>query len=205
MGRFTDDDHDFEMEGADLLALEGEIPILAGLRSFSEEAVHLPWFSQLSRPIDKETRALARSYLDGLGLPQVEVARLRDWEEASDAALSLDIDTAQWEAEESLRAHLAAEALMVISEEALSIALTHMASLLGERLGNAIRDAAAFWEVEDEGLMDAAAGDAMRTVHSAALALVTGAEYDHPFRRKLALFARGRWPIGVAGMTLNFF
>lgn len=205
MGRYIDDDTDFEIPESDILTLEGEIPILAGLRSFAQEAVNLPWFSKISRPIDKETRALARSYLDGLGLPDVEVARLRDWDEARDAALSLDMDTLQWETEEGLRAHLASEALTIISEEALTIALTHISSLLGEPLGVAIRDAATFWEVDDEGLMDAAVGDALRTVHSAALALVTGEEYDHPFRRKLSLFAHGRWPIGVAGMTLNLF
>ncbi|MEX0837990.1 MAG: hypothetical protein WD034_00545, partial [Parvibaculum sp.] len=190
---------------AELTRLEEEIPILAGLRAFAEEAVNMPWFSKLGRPLDAETRALARSWLDGLGFPDAEVARLRDWAEAADAAATLDFEPVHWEAEEGLRAALAAEALERLSEDGLSIAMTHVSALLGERLGNAVRDAAAFWEVEDEELMNAAAGAALHAAHGAALALIVEADSDHPFRRKFSLFARGRWPVGIAGLTLNIF
>ncbi|MEX2250304.1 MAG: hypothetical protein WD671_11785 [Parvibaculum sp.] len=190
---------------AELTRLEEEIPILAGLRAFAEEAVNMPWFSKLGRPLDAETRALARSWLDGLRFPDAQVARLRDWAEAADAAATLDFEPVHWEAEEGLRAALAAEALERLSEDGLSIAMTHVSALLGERLGNAVRDAAAFWEVEDEELMNAAAGAALHAAHGAALALIVEADSDHPFRRKFSLFARGRWPVGIAGLTLNIF
>ncbi|MEQ8266116.1 MAG: hypothetical protein RH982_02895 [Parvibaculum sp.] len=188
-----------------MTALESEIPILAGLRTFAEEAAHMPWFTTLGRPLDREVRALARSYLDGLGFPDAETARLRDWAEAADAAMSFDIDPAHWEAEESLRASLATDALELLSEDALNIAMTHVSALLGERIGIAVRDAADFWEVEDEELLNAAAGAALQAAHGAALTLIVETEEDHPFRRKFALFTRGRWPIGVAGLTLNIF
>lgn len=165
----------------------------------------MPWFTTLGRPLDREVRALARSYLDGLGFPDAETARLRDWAEAADAAMSLDIDPAHWEAEESLRASLAADALELLSEDALNIAMTHVLALLGERIGIAVHDAADFWEVEDEELLNAAAGAALQAAHGAALTLIVETEDDHPFRRKFALFTRGRWPIGVAGLTLNIF
>ena len=190
---------------AELTRLEEEIPILSGLRIFAEEAVNMPWFSKLGRPLATETRALARSWLDGLGFPDAEVARLRDWAEAADAAATLDFDPVHWEAEESLRASLASDALERLSEDGLAIAMTHVSALLGERIGSAVRDAAAFWEVEDEELLNAAAGAALHAAHGAALALIVEADIDHPFRRKFSLFARGRWPIGIAGLTLNIF
>ncbi|MBX3489702.1 hypothetical protein [Parvibaculum sp.] len=190
---------------SELMRLEEEIPILAGLRAFAEEAVHMPWFSKLGRPLDAETRALARSWLDGLGFPDAEVARLRDWSEAADAAATLDFDPVHWEAEEGLRASLSSDALERLSEDGLTIAMTHVSALLGERIGNAVRDAAAFWEVEDEELLNAAAGAALHAAHGAALALIVEADADHPFRRKFSLFTRGRWPIGIAGLTLNIF
>lgn len=207
MSRFSDftGDPTHLISDAELEELEQEIPILAGLRRFGEEAVRMPWFSKLGRPLDREERALARSFLDGLGFPDVEPGRLRDWSEAADAAMTLDIEPAHWEAEESLRAGLAADALDLLSEDALNIALTHVSALLGERLRGAVEEAADFWEVEDLELLNAAAGAALHAAHGAALSLISGAEEDHPFRRKFALFARGRWPIGIAGLTLNIF
>ncbi|MCF8469703.1 MAG: hypothetical protein K9G30_02865 [Parvibaculum sp.] len=199
------DDSHVSISDAELSALEAEIPILAGVRAFAEEAVNMPWFTTLGRPLDRETRALARSYLDGLGFPDAETARLRDWAEAADAAMSLDFDPVHWDVEESLRAGLAMDAMDLLSEDALSIAMTHVSALLGERIGAAVRDAAHFWEVEDEALLDAAAGAALQAAHGAALTLITDAEGDHPFRRKFALFTRGRWPIGIAGLTFNIF
>ncbi|MEP2828471.1 hypothetical protein [Parvibaculum sp.] len=207
MSRPFDDNDEPQMliSDAELDALEGEIPILAGLRSFAEEAVNMPWFTRLGRPLDREVKALSRSYLDGLGFPDAEPARLRDWVEAADAAITFDIDPAHWEAEEGLRAALAAEALDHLSEDALNIAMTHVSALLGARVRAAVQDAAHFWEVEDEELLNAAAGAALHAAHGAALSLIAGTEDDHPFRRKFALFTRGRWPIGIAGLTFNIF
>lgn len=205
MPRPLDDNHEPQLliSDAELDALESEIPILAGLRRFAEEAINMPWFSRLGRPLDREEKALARSYLDGLGFPDAEPARLRDWTEAADAALTLDIDPAHWEAEEGLRAALVAEALDHLSEDALNIAMTHVSALLGERVRAAVHEAADFWEVEDEELLNAAAGAALHASHGAALSLIAGSGDDHPFRRKFSLFTRGRWPIGIAGLTFN--
>ena len=185
--------------------LEEEIPLLRGIRAFAEEAIHMPWFANLGRPLDREERALARSYLDGLGFPDAEVARITEWEDALDAASGLDFDTAQWEIEESMRAGLADEALEQLSEEGLTIALTHVSAILGKRIGAAIREAAAFADINDEALLDAAAGAAIQSAHNAVLALIAESDADHPFHRKFALFTRGHWPIGLAGMSFNIF
>jgi hypothetical protein len=201
-----DDDQDhIVLSDDDLDALEEEIPLLRGVRAFAEEAALMPWFANVGRPLEREVRGLARSYLDGLGFPDAEIARVAEWADAVDAASGLDFDTEQWETEEALRAGLAAEALERLSEHGLTIALTHVSAILGERIGAAVRDAAAFAEIDDEALLNAAAGAAVQAAHGAALALIAEAEPDHPFHRKFALFARGRWPIGIAGMTFNLF
>ncbi|HEX7777303.1 MAG TPA: hypothetical protein VF449_12325 [Parvibaculum sp.] len=198
-----DDEPTITLSDDDLDALEEEIPLLRGVRAFAEAATRLPWFSAAGEPLDRDTRNTARTYLDGLGFPDVDVARLGDWTDAADAAQSLDYDTAQWEAEESLRAGLASEALEHISEDALAIALTHVSALLGERIGAAAREAAAEHGIDDEELLNAAAGAAVQAAHGVALTLIAEADDDHPFRHKFALFARGHWPIGIAGLTFN--
>jgi hypothetical protein len=193
------------LSDADLENLEAEIPILAGLRMFAEEAVHMPWFSKLGMPLDREAKQIARDYLDALGFPDVEPVRVGNWEDAADAALSLDYDTPAWEQEESLRSDLMVRAQEQLSEDALSIALAHVSAILSTALRSAARDQAALWDIEDEGLSDAMTGAALAAAHGAALALIVDEEKDHPLHLKFALFARGRWPISVAGMSFNLF
>lgn len=200
-----DDEPHITLSDDELEALEEEIPLLKGVRLFAEEAAAMPWFSRLGEPIERETAGLARDYLDGLGFPDVEVARIASWEDAADAATSLDFDTAQWDAEEQLRAGLADEALGLISEEGLSIALTHVSALLAERIGAAARQASLLAGIDDETLVMAAVGAGVQAAHGAALTLIVGSDDDHPFRRKFALFARGRWPIAVSGLSFNLF
>jgi len=190
---------------ADLEELEAEIPLLAGLRMFGEEAVHMPWFSKLGRPLDRDTKRIAKLYLDALGFPDVEPLRIGGWEDAADAALSLDFDTPAWEQEESLRADLSSRAQELLSEEALMIAMAHISALLSTALRSAAYDQAALWDVQDEGLSEAMTGAALAAAHGAALALIVGEDAEHPMRLKFDLFARGRWPISVAGLSFNLF
>ena len=204
-----DDEDDTEdqivLSDDDLDALEEEIPLLRGVRAFAEEAALMPWFANLGKPLDRNIKSLAQAYLDGLGFPDAQVARIHDWEDALDAASGLDFDTAQWEAEEGMRADLAAQALERLSEHGLTIALTHVSAVLGERVGAAIREAAAFAEINDEELLNSAAGAAVQSAHNAVLALIAEEDADHPFHKKFALFTHGRWPIGLAGLSLNLF
>jgi len=201
-----DDDQDhIVLSDDDLDALEEEIPLLRGVRAFAEEAALMPWFASLGKPLDRNVKALARAYLDGLGFPDAEPVRIPDWEDALDAASGLDFDTAQWEAEEGIRASLATEALDRLSEHGLTIALTHVSAVLGERIGSAIREAAAFAEIDDEELLNSAAGAAIQSAHNAVLALIAEEDANHPFHKKFALFTHGRWPIGLAGLSLNLF
>ncbi|MGB5949852.1 MAG: hypothetical protein WBG82_11075 [Parvibaculum sp.] len=200
-----DDEPHITLSDEDLDALEDEIPLLKAVRLFAEEAASMPWFAHLGEPLDRETKARARAYLDTLGFPDADIALVTDWEEAGDAAANLDFDTAQWEAEEALRAALTSDALEHVSEEGLSIALTHVSALLAGRVGAAAREACLRAGIDDEALANAAAGAAIQAAHGAALSLIAASGETHPFRYKFSLFAHGRWPIGIAGLSFNLF
>lgn len=193
------------LSDAELEELSLEMPALALLRDFARLLPDIPWFAELGNPIDTETRALADSYLEGLGFPEAHVARLTNWEDASAAAESGDWNSGPWEAEESLRAALSTDLLDVLSEEAFEIGFTYVAAEAEEAVRNAAETAAHIWALEDMEIAIAAAGAAMQAVHGAAIAIAAGAEEDHPFLLRFRLFERGRWPIGVAGLTFNIF
>lgn len=193
------------LSDAELEELSLEMPALALLRDFARLLPDVPWFGELGTPLDPETRAIALRYLGGLGFPHADVAKLSNWEDATAAAESGDWNSAGWEAEESLRAALSTDLLEVLSEEAFEIGFTYVAAQADEAVRNAAETAANNWGVEDMEIAIAAAGAAMQAVHGAAIAVAAGAEDDHPFQLRFRLFERGRWPIGVAGLTFNIF
>ena len=126
----------WQPDAESLNALEAEIPTLAILRSFADEVCHQPWFTELGEPLGGSVKDMARAYLDGLGYPDAEAAPMMNWDDALDAALSLDINSAGWEAEEQLRAALVDAALTQVSEEGLGVLLAHLAAQLSETCTN---------------------------------------------------------------------
>jgi len=61
-------------------------------------------------------------------------------------------------------------------------------------------------DVEDMSLVHVAAGALAQAANGAALVIMAEAEDDeppHPFLARWRLFARGRWPVGLAGATYN--
>lgn len=203
MNNFGDDDP--ALSDADLEELSLEMPALALLRDFARLLPDMPWFAELGNPIDKETKAIAHAYLEGLGFPEAGVARLASWDDATSAAESGDWNSGPWEAEESLRASLSTDLLDVLSEEAFEIGFTYVAAQAEEAVRNAAETSANIWALEDMEIAIAASGAAMQAIHGAAIAIAAGAEEDHPFLLRLRLFERGRWPVGVAGLTFNIF
>ncbi|MEO0879501.1 MAG: hypothetical protein AAFY22_07265 [Pseudomonadota bacterium] len=198
------------MDDDALEELERELPGLAQISRFARSLDGIPWFSNLGEPLTAGARALADSYLDGLGFPDADVAILVDWEDAADAAETLDFQSPAWEAEELLRADLTGRALDLLSEEALKLAMTMIAEKVSEPAREAMEQASFIWDMEDDASRQLAVGAAVQSAHQAALVLIAasdpGFEADsHPFAAKFRLFEFGRWPVGVMGRSFNLF
>jgi hypothetical protein len=199
--QFHDDSDD-----VDFTRLLEEIPLLYKARAFAESLNANTWFSRLGEPLDPRDRTLARAYLDGLGFPEAEPALLSDWSEAATAAESLDRDPVGWEAEEMLRAGLITRVLERLDEEAVNVALSQIGSKTHDSSRDAVEEAAAIDDIYDMELFHAAAGALAQAANGAALVIMAEAEDDeppHPFLARWRLFARGRWPVGLAGASYN--
>ena len=186
-------------------ALVEQIPALVAIRAFAADAARTAWLKQAGAPLTPETTALSQRFLDALGFPHMMISRIESWSDAATAAESLDWNDPAWEAEEQLTAALTAEALDVMDEDALSVALSYVRGRVGAGLFDHIADSAALWDENDEQVINAAAGAALRASHQAALVLCADAAPAHPLALKFQLFQAGRWPIGVAGATFNLF
>jgi len=194
------------MSDIDVPRLLDEIPLLYKARAFADGFATLPLMARLGERLDAREADLARAYLDGLGFPHAEAAMVSDWDEAADAAEALDRDPEGWEAEEMLRAGLVDRAAERLDEEAIQALLAYVSMQAGEAAQYATGEGSLFEDVEDEALRNAAAGMIVRAADGAALVILAEAEDDdpaHPFLARWRLFARGRWPIGLAGTTLN--
>lgn len=212
-------DGDWQPDADSLLALESEIPLLSVLREFSDRAVRARWFAELGEPFDATTNQVARAYLDALGFPDADALQVPDWDDALDAAASLDLNTQAWEAEEQLRAALMDEVLSAVSEEGLGVMLAHLAAQLAEPVPEMVDEALMMADEAPDAIRDLAVGAAQQAAHGAALALlaaaVQAATYDdmeageealnHPLLLRYRLFELGRWPLALTGRTLNLF
>ena len=216
------DDDEWHPDAESLNALEAEIPKLAALRGFADEACRQPWFTELGEPLGDPVKAMARAYLDGLGYPDAEPAPMMNWDDALDAALSLDINSAGWEAEEQLRAALVDAALTQVSEEGLGVLLAHLAAQLSETLHELAEEALYMADELPDHVIDLAVGAGQQAAYGAALVLAASGAQDrdgasddaaddtadilsHPLMMKYRLFAAGRWPLTLTGQTLNIF
>lgn len=200
------DEDDDELAGLDEIeALLADEDQLALIGRFSAGLSAIPWFSRVGARLEGRERREAEAYLSALGFPDVAVARVTTFADAADAAASPDWDDPAWSAEEQLRAALTEEAAARMGEEALAVAMAHVASRAARAVETKIESAARLWDVEDTALLNAAQGAAVKAAHEAALVLAAGAEEDHPFALKFRLFERGRWPVAIAGMTFNLF
>ncbi len=198
------------MDEQELEDLERELPALSRLSRFARSLDRIPWFANLGEPLTAGARAVAETYLTGLGYPDAGVAILVDWEDAADAAESLDWQSPAWEAEELLRADLTARALDLLSEDGLHVGMTLIANQVSEPAKEAMEQASFLWDMEDAGSRRLAVGAAVQAAHGAALALIAAVDSDfdaenHPFAAKFRLFEFGRWPVGVAGSSFNLF
>ena len=198
------------MDEQEIENLVAELPALSRVGKFVQSLGAIPWFANLGEPLTAGAEAAAQCFADGLGFPDADVAVLVDWDDAAAAAESVDWNTPSWEAEELLRADAARRALDVLSDEALSFALTAAADAVSDSTREAVMEAASLWDVNDESVRNLAVGAAVQASHQALLAIIAGGEdasefAAHPFMAKFQLFQFGRWPVGLTGRTLNLF
>jgi hypothetical protein len=196
-----DDDEEF---AADDRAEEG-LARLVAVERLGAHLASVPWFTHVGQPLLPAERGHARDYLDALGFADADLVPIRDWEEAASAAENPGFDSAWWDAEEQLRAALTAEALTLVDDRELNLALTRLSERAGAAAGRAAKEAAELGHMEDESLLHAAVGAAVQAAHQRALVEIAGADADHAFRPKFALFESGRWPIAVVGSTFHLF
>lgn len=187
-----------------------ELPHLYRARAFLESLSGLQLFVRTGERLSDQDKALARSFLDGLGFPEAEPAALLHWGEALSVAESLDNDPFAWEAEEQLRLGLAERAVTQTSEEAVQMLGSAAVAQVADIAKAQVMEVVPSHLLEDE-VQNALVGHATRAAHGAMLAVLAGADEpqgddpNHPLITLFALYRAGRWPIGLMGQTFNIF
>ena len=178
---------------------------LSLLARFAKGAGSARFMSRLGRQLSGTETKLAGRYLSALGFPDALVSPVPDFGAAAEAAESLDIDPAAWEASEQLRAALTVQAAEIMGEELLENALRDVMGYVAPAVQDAARDAAYGFDLEDEALVNLAAGAALRACYNAALVLLAGEDENHALALEYALFESGRWPVALTGQTFHLF
>jgi hypothetical protein len=154
------------------------------------------WFSALGEPLGEAEAADIAAYLAALAVaPRLPPLTVTSWSQAGEIA-RMPADR-WWRTEEAERARLEQRVRLDPADRdwlALTDTLHGAAAVAAARSGCA-----------EQGLIRAAAGAATYAVHEYRLARGAGAGEDHPFVRKYALFAGGRWPLGVYGDRFAIF
>ena len=197
----SDDFDDIEDDYPDIQ----EFPTLISVARFTRLLSEVHWFSSVGTDLGAEVYDAANDYIDLMGFPGTFVAPITNWDEAASAAQSLDFNSSWWEAEEQMRAGLTMEALEIVSEDDLNMAMTHIASAATPVIEQAIEEIADENGIADAELIRASMGSALQACHQAALVLVSGQEDTHPFALKYRLFEKGHWPIAITGSSFNIF
>jgi hypothetical protein len=160
------------------------------------------WFSRLGLPFDGAEARLAAGYLDALGLPAArEIAVAKDWRDA-EALIRDPLSAAPWWAEEEAERAL----LMRRTQQRIGSPLV-FETLTSAVEGHAESTYAGALKASkgNEALAKVASGAALTAIHLRALALLAGCGEGHAFVQKYALFAAGRFPLGMRGPTFTFF
>lgn len=160
------------------------------------------WFSRLGLPFDETEARLAAGYLDALDLaaaPNLAIAT--GWRDAEAIIRDPQSGAGWWEQEEAERKLLMQETQQRIGTQLLLETLTSAVDGYAESTY-----ACAMKSCDgDEALAKAASGAALTSIHLHALALLAGRREHHVFVQKYALFAAGRFPLGMRKATFIFF
>lgn len=155
------------------------------------------WFSMVGEPVGSEESRLVEAYLRGLGVTDdLPVERVADWNDALAVVTDTAWDRRWWDAEQREKERLWQEAV-ASHGEANVLGVLSQTLESSEEVRGAVSRAADRFGCTDAGLVGSAAGAASQAFHLAELARLAGAGEGHPFHSKRALFAAGRWPLGI--------
>jgi hypothetical protein len=154
------------------------------------------WFSTLGAPLGEGELEDIRAYLRGFGLAApLPPLLVSSWDEAAEIVRRPALDW--WSREETERARLEQTVQLDPADPEwvkLNDVLHGAAAVAAARFGYAHAD-----------MIKVAAGSASFAAYHRMLATGAGQSEDHPFNRKYALFAGGRWPLGVYGERFAIF
>ena len=193
-----EDDEEPELDDAE----EGATRLLVRLGRL---AASLPWFERLGAPLSDRDREFGLAYCNGLGFPDADLNRLTNWDEAADAAANADWDTDAWEAAEQLRAALTTEACERYGEDFVQNGVQDVTGYAAGHIQQALKQVTSHWAIDDEELVNAAAGSAIRSLHNAALVLLGAEDENHALSYEYRLFELGRWPVTLTGRSYHIF
>jgi hypothetical protein len=191
-----------EEDRSDVFAL---YPTLELVSKFAQIIPRTDWFYKIGTPLSEEGRRAAEDYVLALGFPEAHVAAVTDWEEAMATMETGGWNSPSWEAEEQLMCSLMDRAIDIVDEQFLEVALTSISAKASEHVSDGILTAAARFGVDDDELLRAATGMAVKTCYQAALVIAADAEEDHPFALKYRMYETGYWPLDLMGSTYNIF
>lgn len=165
---------------------------------------HPVWFTRLGQPASAVERDHALGYVAALGLHGIALVLVTDWREAQAIASDPHWDLRWWEREESERERLRAACLARLGRDE-TLARLSAATEVAQAIHDAALDAAGRDGFCSEELPRAASGAGAMALHDMALAQLAGEGSEHPFMRKYALFACGRWPLAVVADRFHLF
>lgn len=172
----------------------------ARLASFVAALPLLPWFAAVGAKLSPAALADTEAYIAALGLAPCPIAPVAGWRDAAAIAQRPDWSRDWWQAESDRERMLHRQGAARFGLAPLLAALTDVteaASVLRDRAAAALRRAG----IVDEALAKVAGGAAAQACHQQALALLAEGEAGRAFAAKHALFAAGRWPLGIVGGT----
>lgn len=153
-------------------------------------------------PFDETEARLAAGYLNALDLPAPrDVAIAAGWRDAEAIIRDPQSGTGRWGQEEAERKLLTREVQSRVGSQLLLETLTGAVDGHAE---STYACAVKFCD-GDEALAKVASGAALTSIHLRALALLAGRGELHVFVQKYALFAAGRFPLGMRRSTFTFF
>ena len=156
------------------------------------------WFSRQGAALaPAEQRALADLLGAHPALGDAQPVVVSSWGEVASIVRAGEWDTAWWDVEEAEREALWQAAADRLGERAVVERVTAENDALAPAIREAVRIAATTGGLGTTEVPQLAAGAALLALQQATLAELAGAGAEHYFVRKLALFAMGRWPLGL--------